>query len=45
MKEVTNVLEDNDIEMDIACRGGRGEKKQLKYLLPDIYDMTGSNRM
>ena len=26
MRELTSILEDNDIEIDIVCWGGRGEK-------------------
>ena len=30
MKELTCVLKDNEIEMDIECWGGRGNRKVIK---------------
>ena len=30
MKELTCVLEYNEIEMDIECQGGRGNRKVIK---------------
>ena len=42
-KELTYVLEDNEIEMNIVCWGGCGNKDSSKYYLQVIYDMIGSN--
>ena len=35
MKEMTCVLEDNEIEMDIVCWGGSGNNKIIKIPSPD----------
>ena len=41
MKEVTCVLEDNEIHMSIDSWGSRGTHKKSKYHLLVIYDMIG----
>ena len=45
LKELTCGLEDNEIEMDIVCWGGRGNKKNVENHLQVIYDMIGSYRI
>ena len=45
LKEVTSVLEDNGIELNIDSWGGRGKNKSLKYHHLVIYDMVHSNRI
>ena len=35
MKELTCVLEDNEIEMDIECWGGHGNRKLIKISSSD----------
>ena len=41
MKEVTCVLEDNEIHMSIDSWGSRGTQIKSKYHLLVIYDMIG----